>query len=87
MERRIIFTALKQPRGGTLRKVPHHDHSLNSKITPFAYQTQTVTGFYRIKPTLAAKPLLHSNIKPSLQALHNTLLHISSFLPYLPIWV
>ena len=47
------------PRGGTLRKVPHHDHSPNWKMTPFAYQTQTVADPNHIQPILPWQPLLH----------------------------
>ena len=54
------------PRGGTLRKVPHHDHLPNLKRTPSAYQSQTVADPYHTKPILPWQPLLHSKKKCSL---------------------
>ena len=51
--------ATNHPRGGTPRKVPHHDHSLNWKKTPFAYQTQTVADPFHIQSILPQQPLLH----------------------------
>ena len=45
---RPVFAECQFPRDSTLRYVPHYDHSLNSKMAPFAYQTQTVADPYHI---------------------------------------
>ena len=48
---------VKVPRGGTLRKIPRHDHSLNWTMTSFAYQTQTVADPHHIQSILPLQPL------------------------------
>ena len=71
--------------GGTLRKVPHHDHSPNWKMTPIAYQTQTVADHNHIQSILPCQPLSHRKITISTEHPFS-FAYFDSFLPYLPIW-
>ena len=48
----IIQNVYEIPRGGTLRILPHHDHSSNVKMAPIAYQTQTLADPNHIQPVL-----------------------------------
>ena len=71
------------PRGGTLRIVPHHDHSLNLKKNYFAYQTQSVADLFHIQPILPWQPLLQRR-----KFSHRTpFAHLDSFISFISFYL